>query len=114
MQSYSPTKGTLDPLITQEAFDMTSNRVNTKLSQADRDVVMTAVATIREKLPFLIDLSPEERKSLPKMGDKSRAFVSKSLEVATQNSDFLPRSFDIEECSRTWSYLRQCIRYCCR
>jgi hypothetical protein len=31
------------------------------------------------------------------MGDKSRAFVSKALEVATQNPDFLPRSFDLEE-----------------
>ena len=26
------------------------------------------------------------------MGDQSRAFVSKALEVATQNPDFLPRS----------------------
>ena len=31
------------------------------------------------------------------MGDKSRAFVSKALEVATQNPDFLPRSFNLEE-----------------
>jgi hypothetical protein len=38
-----------------------------------------------------------ERKSLPKMGDKSRAFVSKALEVATQNPDFLPRAFDLDE-----------------
>jgi hypothetical protein len=58
---------------------------------------MRAVVTIKEKLPFLIDLSPEERKALPKLGDKSRAFVSKALEVATQNPDFLPRSFNLEE-----------------
>jgi hypothetical protein len=45
----------------------------------------------------LIDLTNEERKALPKMGDKSRAFVSKALEVATQNPDFLPRSFDLDE-----------------
>ena len=50
-----------------------------------------------KKLPFLVDLSAEERKALPKMGDKSRAFVSKALEVATQNPDFLPRSFDLDE-----------------
>ncbi len=31
------------------------------------------------------------------MGDKSRAFVSKALEVAAQNPEFLPRSFDLEE-----------------
>ncbi|BAZ66295.1 hypothetical protein NIES4106_10450 [Fischerella sp. NIES-4106] len=56
-----------------------------------------AITTIKQKLAFLIDLSNEERKALPKMGNKSRAFVSKALEVATQNSEFLPRSFDLEE-----------------
>jgi hypothetical protein len=61
---------------------------------------MQAITTIREKLPFLIDLTAEERKSLPKLGDKSRAFVSKALEVATQNPDFLPRSFDLDEMRR--------------
>ncbi|MEH2232065.1 MAG: hypothetical protein V7K71_20985 [Nostoc sp.] len=58
---------------------------------------MQAITTIREKLPFLIDLTTEERKALPKLGDKSRAFVSKALEIGTQNPDFLPRSFDLNE-----------------
>ena len=55
---------------------MSDNRISASLSQADRDAVMKAIATIREKLPFLVDLTTEERRSLPKMGDKSRAFVS--------------------------------------
>lgn len=76
---------------------MPENRINATLSAADLQAVMEAINTIREKLPFLIDLSPEERRTLPKMGDKSRAFVSQALTVATQNSDFLPRSFNVEE-----------------
>jgi hypothetical protein len=76
---------------------MPVNSVSATLAQSDRDAVMQAVATIKEKLPFLIDLTPADRKALPKLGDKSRAFVSKALEVATQNPDFLPRSFDLEE-----------------
>ncbi|HEY9640690.1 MAG TPA: hypothetical protein V6C57_09405 [Coleofasciculaceae cyanobacterium] len=71
--------------------------ISASLSPADRDAVMLAIAAIKQQLPFLIDLSAEDRKTLPKMGDKSRAFVSKALEVATQNPDFLPRSFDLEE-----------------
>ncbi len=71
--------------------------ISATLTQLDRDAVMDAVATIKAKLPFLIDLTADDRKALPKMGDKSRAFVSKALEVATQNPDFLPRSFDLEE-----------------
>lgn len=75
---------------------MTTNQISATLDQTNRDAVMAAIATLKEKLPFLIDLTAQ-RKSLPKMGDKSRAFVSKALEVATQNPDFLPRSFDLEE-----------------
>lgn len=71
--------------------------ISATLTPEQRDAVMQAVATIKTNLPFLVDLSPEERKTLPKMGDKSQAFVSTALEVATQNPDFLPRSFDIEE-----------------
>lgn len=76
---------------------MPTNQISATLTQADRDAALAAITTLKEKLPFLIDLTTEERKALPKMGDKSRAFVSKALEVATQNPDFLPRSFDLEE-----------------
>jgi hypothetical protein len=65
-------------------------------------MVLASVAEIKAKLPFLIDLALEERKALPKMGDNSRAFVQKALEVASQNADFLPRSFDVEEMRRDW------------
>lgn len=76
---------------------MSISPISATLTPTDREAVMTAVTTIKQKLPFLIDLTQEERKALPKLGDKSRAFVAKALEVAAQNSDFLPRSFDLEE-----------------
>jgi hypothetical protein len=79
---------------------MATNKVSARFSPADREAVMQAISTIRQKLPFLIDLSTEERKALPKLGDKSRAFVSKALEIAAQNPDFLPRSFDLDEMRR--------------
>lgn len=76
---------------------MPDNRVSASLSQADRQAVLDAIDTIRQKLPFLIDLSHDERRTLPRMGDKSRGFVSQALEVAEQNPDILPRSFDPAE-----------------
>jgi hypothetical protein len=78
----------------------TENRVSAVLSDADREAVLAAIETIRTKLSFLIDLTPEQRRALPKMGDKSRAFVAKALAVAKHNSDFLPRSFSVEEFER--------------
>ena len=79
---------------------MPENRVSATLSEADRKAVLDAIETIRTKLSFLIDLTPEQRRSLPKMGDKSRAFVAKALAIAQHNSDFLPRSFSVEEFER--------------
>lgn len=79
---------------------MADNKISANLSATDRLAVMDAIATIREKLPFLVDLTTEDRRTMLKMGDKSRAFVSKALEVATQNPEFLPRSFNVEEMRR--------------
>jgi hypothetical protein len=73
------------------------NRVSANLSQADKDAVIAALATIKAKLPFLIDIPTEERKTMLKMGDKSRAFVQKTMELINQNDEFLPRAFEVEE-----------------
>lgn len=51
---------------------MAENRISASLSQSDRQAVMQAIATIREKLPFLIGLTTQERRTMLKMGDKSR------------------------------------------
>jgi hypothetical protein len=67
------------------------------LSADDRAAIADALTTIKQRLPFLVDLVSEERMTRLKIGDKSRAFVSKALRVAAQNPDFLPRSFDVEK-----------------
>jgi hypothetical protein len=76
---------------------MPDNRISATLSPADQQAVRAAVNTIREKLSFLVDLTPEERRTLLKMGDKSRSFVTQALTVGEQNEDILPRSFDVAE-----------------
>ena len=76
---------------------MLENRVSAQLGEAERQAVFAAIQTIRQKLPFLIDLTPEERRALPRFGDKSRGFVEQALQVAEQNPDILPRTFDAGE-----------------
>ena len=76
---------------------MNNNRISATLPKADADAVAAAISTIRQKLPFLIDLTADERRALTKLGDKSRAFVLKALEVATQNPTMLPGSFGLQE-----------------
>ncbi len=71
--------------------------ISATLSTTTRDEILVNINAIKQQLPFLIDLTTDERKGLSKMGDKSSAFVTKALEVATQNPDFLPRAFNVEE-----------------
>ena len=71
---------------------MADQQVSATLSTTTRDEILVNINAIKLQLPFLIDLTTDERRGLSKMGDKSSAFVTKALEV-----DFLPRSFNIEE-----------------
>ncbi|HEX8187241.1 MAG TPA: hypothetical protein VF586_02750 [Pyrinomonadaceae bacterium] len=73
---------------------MPENRVSAALGEAERQNVLAAIQTIRENLPFLIDLTPEERRALPRFGDKSRGFVEQALVVAEQNRGILPPAKD--------------------
>ncbi|MBD1825101.1 hypothetical protein H6F51_21790 [Cyanobacteria bacterium FACHB-DQ100] len=51
------------------------------LSQRDRDTILNLLTQINDLLPFLRDLSAEERKSMLGMGNKNRIFAGKVLEV---------------------------------
>lgn len=73
------------------------NRIDASLSAANKNQVLQLIQDIKNLLPFLVDLSQEEIRALPKMGDKSRAFVSQALTLAEQDDTFLPRSFDVAE-----------------
>lgn len=73
------------------------NRIDATLGANVRQEVLTKIQEIRDLLPFLQDLTVEERRELPKMGDKSRAFVEGALTLAEQDDSFLPRSFDVSE-----------------
>lgn len=79
---------------------MSVNRISSTLSLTDQHEVMDLIVQINQKLAFLIDVGPEERRSMTKLGDRNRAFTRKALEIASQTPDFLPRSFDIAEMRR--------------
>ena len=79
---------------------MPANRISASLSTTEQQDIMSAIATISQNLTFLVDLGPEERRAMTKLGDRNRAFTRKALEIATQNPDFLPRSFNVEEMRR--------------
>jgi hypothetical protein len=46
-------------------------------------------------LPYVTSLTPAERQSLPKMGEKTLSFVEKAHEFATQNPNLVPPFLDM-------------------
>lgn len=66
------------------------NRVSASILPADIAAITGAVATIQSKLPFLVGLSDDERKSMLKMGDKSEGTHEKCLGYMGSNPEFLP------------------------
>jgi hypothetical protein len=77
------------------------NRISLDISEADLQAVREAVQVLQDKLlPHLVTLAPEERRELPKMGDKTVAFVRKAVEYAGTDASLLPSYLDVEEMKR--------------
>jgi hypothetical protein len=76
---------------------MTPNQISATLSKADRDRVLAGFENTLKLMPFLCDLSAEQRQSLFRVGDKSLAFIRKAREAALAHSEGLPRQFDDKE-----------------
>jgi hypothetical protein len=67
------------------------NLFDLNLSAADLQAVQDAIQVLTTKLgPHLISLSVETRRELPKMGDKTLAFVRKAREYAQNHPDLVP------------------------
>jgi hypothetical protein len=75
---------------------MKTIHINATLSAADQEAILAAVGTIRQKLPFLVDLSREERQAILKLGDKTHGFARKAFEITAQNPGILPASVNVD------------------
>ena len=74
------------------------NIISIEPAQETLDTVQAAVQTASDSLaPFLVSLTPEQRKELPKMSDKSTPFVEKALSYAASEPKLFPAYLDVEE-----------------
>ncbi|CAJ0741828.1 hypothetical protein R16034_02840 [Ralstonia edaphis] len=79
---------------------MPQNLISYQLTSADLAAVDGALKTLEDRLASLIDLTPVQRRTLVKMGDKSEAFARKAVEVLNTNPNLLPGNFDLAELRR--------------
>ncbi len=74
------------------------NRISLDIPEADLQAVRDALQVLQDKLlPHLLAPVPDERRELPKMGDKTVAFVRKAVEYARADASLRPSYLDVEE-----------------
>ncbi len=81
--------------------------LSVKLTDRQLAEIQEALTTIRVTLPFLIALTPEERKTILKLGDKSVAFADKALEAARAHPEILPAGFALAEFEKDAALVQQ-------
>jgi hypothetical protein len=74
-----------------------TNKISAVILEKDMITIVNHVEDIKNKLPFRIDLSPEEKQELPKMRDRNASWVLKTLEYAQANPSLVPGYVDLQE-----------------
>lgn len=87
------------------------NRVSATLSAQDVDDIQNALALMRSKLPFLLTLSPQERRELPRLGDKSVGFEDKCATYMSSHPEYLPGFVKFEEVEKDRLLRQQIMRF---
>jgi hypothetical protein len=79
------------------------NRVSIEIPEADLAAAKAARQQVQSILaPYVIALTPEQRKSIPKMSDGTEPFVEKVMAYAESNAQFLPPFVNLSEMQRDW------------
>ena len=81
------------------------NLISATIADADKAAIAQSLADIKTKLAnvLIISLTPDERKSTLKMGDKTIAFVQKALDYANQNPAMVPAFLDLNEANKDYA-----------
>ena len=83
------------------------NQVSVQLSEEEKTQlkghIEGMIAILESKLHTLI---PEEKRDLPKMGDKTVAFVEKALEYGEQYPNYMPGFINVPEAKNDFETVR--------
>lgn len=73
------------------------NRISASISPADMETILDNIAEIRALLPFLINLTKQERIELPKMGPASLAFDEQCADYMVSAPNLVPPFVSVSE-----------------
>lgn len=73
------------------------NRVSAILAAAAITNITTAINTIKTNMPFLINLTPDERKAKRKTGTKREGYVAQVYQDTLAHPEAIPSTFSVPE-----------------
>lgn len=74
-----------------------TNRINTTVAAATLTDIKTKLADINTVLPFLIGLTPDERKTLPRINEANKIFVEDAINAIKNNTEVLPAYIKLQD-----------------
>lgn len=88
-------------LVIQPKPTMTNdNKISAAISAQDKADILAAFATIKDKLPFRINLTPEERRNMPGIGT-ARGGMKATFEMEMgAHADLVPSYVDMTELAK--------------
>lgn len=87
---------------------MQQNLISATLSNGAVAEAVSCAEKINDLLKgILVNLEPQDRLRMAKMGDKTLAFVGKTLEYGSQNSQLVPLFIDLAEAQRDFALASQ-------
>jgi hypothetical protein len=86
------------------------NNISAELTDALVDEIIADIKAVRAKLSFLVSLTAQDRRELPKMGEKSIGFDEKCALYMAAHPEFLPGFVDMEELARDRKLRAQLLR----
>lgn len=73
------------------------NRISAELSDADMEKIRKHAQGMEDIMPWLVNVTAEERQTMPKAADKTISFVNKALDHSQHNPQFVPPFLDVTE-----------------
>jgi hypothetical protein len=84
---------------------MSQNKISAALAASAVTNINAAIATIRTNLPFLINLTPDQRKTLAHAASAGQGVIQSALTFAAQHPEALPGTFDSVEFAKDGALL---------
>ncbi|WP_154852999.1 hypothetical protein [Cyclobacterium xiamenense] len=85
----------------------TKNTISIEIPEAELATIRETLNTLKTSLgPYLLALTPSERRTVPKMSDGTLPFVEKAMEYAREDGQFLPPYVEITELEKDWNAVK--------